>query len=344
MGEGDGEVRAALPLPRRGRGLLARRGAALLLAGAGGLRGGNRLNAGYGVVAAAAGRAGRREPRRGAARADHGAADRDQRVRRVRHAEGLPAERAHGRPEPPRDRAGRPLLVLTPIYLRLERGHRLPCRSPHASPSRSSSAGDALAQRLLGLACGALVLPIPYRRHLRPRASSSRLRRRRVSSRSWSRGSTSSDGARARMTRAAAGLAALRGLRLRPGRARVESAARARTQQLLRLLRVRHRPDELRTALLLRRHDRGDRHRRRGAVRRSSAVHGAAPRGDGPTPSRRGRPLQRPRAAARRGASPRRWSGRSWRTLLPDDDLLLLLRLRPARGALPVALGRARRE
>ena len=61
-----------------------------------------------------------------------------------------------------------PLLILTPLYLRLETGHRL--RTPLAvllgfllvvelaTLSRSG---------LLGLACGALVLAIPYRRHLR---------------------------------------------------------------------------------------------------------------------------------------------------------------------------------
>jgi hypothetical protein len=61
-----------------------------------------------------------------------------------------------------------PLLVLTPLYLRLEAGHRL--RAPLgallvflllvelATLSRSG---------LLGLACGALVLLLPYRRHVR---------------------------------------------------------------------------------------------------------------------------------------------------------------------------------
>jgi hypothetical protein len=61
-----------------------------------------------------------------------------------------------------------PLLVLTPLYLRLESGHRL--RTPLAvllgfllvvelaTLSRSA---------LLGLGCGALVLALPYRRHLR---------------------------------------------------------------------------------------------------------------------------------------------------------------------------------
>jgi len=61
-----------------------------------------------------------------------------------------------------------PLLVLTPLYLRLERGHRF--KTPVAvllgfllvvllaTLSRSA---------LLGLGCGALVLALPYRRHLR---------------------------------------------------------------------------------------------------------------------------------------------------------------------------------
>jgi hypothetical protein len=61
-----------------------------------------------------------------------------------------------------------PLLVLTPLYLRLEHGHHL--QKPLgvflaflllvelATLSRSG---------LLGLACGALILAIPYRRHLR---------------------------------------------------------------------------------------------------------------------------------------------------------------------------------
>ena len=61
-----------------------------------------------------------------------------------------------------------PLLVLTPLYLRLEAGHRL--RTPLAALlvfllvvelATLSRSG------LLGLACGALVLALPYRRHLR---------------------------------------------------------------------------------------------------------------------------------------------------------------------------------
>ncbi|HSF60723.1 MAG TPA: O-antigen ligase family protein [Gaiellaceae bacterium] len=61
-----------------------------------------------------------------------------------------------------------PLLVLTPLYLRLERGHRW--RTPLALVL-----GFALVvllatlsrSALLGLGCGALVLALPYRRYLR---------------------------------------------------------------------------------------------------------------------------------------------------------------------------------
>src|SRR5512134_996173 len=61
-----------------------------------------------------------------------------------------------------------PLLVLTPLYLRLEAGHRL--KTPLAI-----SLGFLLLvelatlsrSALLGLGCGALVLALPYRRHLR---------------------------------------------------------------------------------------------------------------------------------------------------------------------------------
>jgi hypothetical protein len=60
-----------------------------------------------------------------------------------------------------------PLLVLTPLYLRLEAGHRL------KTPLALSLAFLLLVElatlsrsALLGLGCGALILAIPYRRHL----------------------------------------------------------------------------------------------------------------------------------------------------------------------------------
>ena len=61
-----------------------------------------------------------------------------------------------------------PLLVLTPIYLRLERGHRL--RVPLAALLMFLLVVElATLSRsgLLGLACGLAVLALPYRRHFR---------------------------------------------------------------------------------------------------------------------------------------------------------------------------------
>jgi hypothetical protein len=61
-----------------------------------------------------------------------------------------------------------PLLVLTPLYLRLERGHRLQ-RPLAAFLAFCLLVELATLSRsgLLGLACGALILAIPYRRYLR---------------------------------------------------------------------------------------------------------------------------------------------------------------------------------
>jgi hypothetical protein len=61
-----------------------------------------------------------------------------------------------------------PLLVLTPLYLRLERGHRL--KTPLAAFLAFCLVVElATLSRsgLLGLACGALILAIPYRSYLR---------------------------------------------------------------------------------------------------------------------------------------------------------------------------------
>ena len=63
-----------------------------------------------------------------------------------------------------------PLLVLTPIYLRLEAGHRL--KTPLAAFLAFCLLVElATLSRsgLLGLACGALILAIPYRRYLKRR-------------------------------------------------------------------------------------------------------------------------------------------------------------------------------
>jgi hypothetical protein len=61
-----------------------------------------------------------------------------------------------------------PLLVLTPLYLRLEAGHRL--KTPLAISLAFLLVVELATlsrSALLGLACGALVLALPYRRHLR---------------------------------------------------------------------------------------------------------------------------------------------------------------------------------
>jgi hypothetical protein len=61
-----------------------------------------------------------------------------------------------------------PLLVLTPVYLRLERGHRW--RTPLAVVLAFSLVvllATLSRSAMLGLACGALVLVLPYRHHLR---------------------------------------------------------------------------------------------------------------------------------------------------------------------------------
>jgi O-Antigen ligase len=61
-----------------------------------------------------------------------------------------------------------PLLVLTPLYLRLEAAHRL--KTPLAISLAFMLVVELATlsrSALLGLACGALILAIPYRRHLR---------------------------------------------------------------------------------------------------------------------------------------------------------------------------------
>ena len=61
-----------------------------------------------------------------------------------------------------------PLLVLTPLYLRLEPGHRL--KTPLAVSLAFLLVVELATlsrSALLGLTCGALILVLPYRRHLR---------------------------------------------------------------------------------------------------------------------------------------------------------------------------------
>ena len=235
-----------------------------------------------------------------------------------------------------------PLLVLTPLYLRLEAGHRL------KTPLAISLAFMLLVElatlsrsALLGLGCGALILALPYRRHLRrpaflvPLGAVARARRdgRRGPARLLPHRPSREDEHEPRR-----GLAALRRLLVRPGHPLDAPVPRSRAEQLRRLLRVRHGTAGLRPALVLRRDDRRDRDRRRCALRRVRRLD---------LPPARSRPADRPRALRgrrpARGADPARGVGDDGRArrdarrerLLPHDDLLLLLRVRDPRGGAP---------
>ncbi len=232
-----------------------------------------------------------------------------------------------------------PLLVLTPLYLRLEAGHRL--KTPLAvaltflllvelaTLSRSG---------LLGLGCGVLVLALPYRRHLRRPAFLVPLARCRADGRGGDPRAPRllPDGsARPHEYEPCCRLAALRGVLVHPGRALDQSVPRAGPEQFRRVLRVRDRTAGVRAAFVLRRHDRRDRDRRRHALRglRRLAVQEARRRApDRPCARGRRRPARRPRAP--RGVGDDRGTRRDARRkrLLPHDDLLLLLRVRDARG------------
>ena len=236
-----------------------------------------------------------------------------------------------------------PLLMLTPVYLRMPRGHRL--RWPLAIAlvflllvdiaTFSRSGG-------VGLIAGALVLVLPYRRFFRSRQFLYPLGAVVVvllgvlyDAQALLRDLPAPEGLDAGQL----GERALRRLLVhRPGPAHA-SAARSRQQQLRRLLRVRDREGELRRPLVL-----GRRDRRVGAAR---------PRPLDRLPPLRVRAAAR-RAAARPAARPDRRPGRPARAaarvrhdggarrddrrqlLLPHDPVLLLLRLpglraRPAR-------------
>src|SRR4029079_809162 len=129
-----------------------------------------------------------------------------------------------------------------------------------------------------------------------------------------------------------------RRLRLHPAGAAPAPALRARLQQLLGLLRVRHRQDELGAALVLRDADRRGRARRRGAVRGFPLVAvRAAARGPGTGRGARGggRPAGGTAAAAGVGDDGRARRDTGLERVLPDDPVPLLLRLRDARAGAP---------
>ena len=131
---------------------------------------GSRLNGLYGVIQLAYAELTRRQPRRAVRPADHRRRQQDQHLRRDRRARTVyRVERAHRRPEPPRDRA-------------LDPDPRSCCRSTCGwsegirwRRKRSSSLLAFLAivqlatlsrSGILGLVCGLVVLAIPYHRLL----------------------------------------------------------------------------------------------------------------------------------------------------------------------------------
>ena len=86
-------------------------------------------------------------------------------LRRRRRAGHLPVERAHAGPEPPRVTLIVPILILLPLYLRLERGHRM--RLPLALTLAVLALAEVATfsrSGALGLIVGLLVLAVPYRR------------------------------------------------------------------------------------------------------------------------------------------------------------------------------------
>ena len=223
---------------------------------------GSRSTPLYGV-AQLAGRAGRGEPRLGARLAAHRRREPDQHLRRRQRRLGLPAERAHGDPNHLGIMLIVPLLVLTPLYLRLEPGHRLRRRLAAADrvPARRRDR-DALAQRPAR----------PRGRRARPRPALPRLPPLAGAARPVARGARRArrrrrDAAPLLLGRAALahpdgrqlGVGALPGLQLHPEDPAQPPALRARAEQLLDLLPADHRQDELGPALLLRLADRRDR-------------------------------------------------------------------------------------
>ena len=167
--EGDGEVRPPLRLPRRRSHAARATGAALLLVRARRVLRRHRAERGLRGHPARP-RRGRHQPRRDPHRADHVAADRHQRLRRRgRDAEVFRPNALTGDPNHLGIELVIPLLVLTPLYLRMEA--RTPAEdSARRRSSRSSSSSSSRRSRgapSSGSRCGALVLALPYRGHLR---------------------------------------------------------------------------------------------------------------------------------------------------------------------------------
>ena len=194
---------------------------------------------------------------------------------------------------------------------------------------------------MLGLAVGALILAVPYRRHLPSGAADSdRAACCCCSSRSSSRAHFFEDGAsfpRPDERRLENAHFSVYGFI--PHVLRTRSALRARPEHLLGLLRVRHRQEELGAALVLRRPDRRDGRRRRRLLfalfivwvfRRLGAARALGRRLAGPATR------SRPRAPARLGLHGRTRRDDRRQRLLPDNAVLLLLRVHGLAVAVPV--------
>ena len=211
------------------------------------------------------------------------------------------------------------ILLLLPIYLRLERGHRL--RVPLAllllflDDRRSRDALSERAARPRLRVPGArdpLSPHAPEAAVPRPaRGAARRARRLRRAARPVLHGGPQL----AALDRGSRRGHALHRLLVHSGRARPEPALRTRPQHVLGLLRVPDREDELRAALVLRRLVRRVRARRNAALRRVPRL--PLPPGEPDAPDRplargRRRPARGSDPAARVGtdrcASSRRWS------------------------------------
>ncbi len=168
-----------------------------------------------------------------------------------------------------------PLLVLTPLYLRLERGHRAKRWLMFTIGFLLVVEATTLSRSgLLGLTVGALVLVVPYRRYLRsPQllvpvgAALALLLAIVLSRRSFFETVLQVARADERRLRERA----FPGLLVHPARPARRPVVRARPEHVLRLLRVRHRQDELGPALVLRRPDRRDGPGRDARLRRCSS-------------------------------------------------------------------------
>ena len=301
--------------------------------------GGIGLNAVYGVVQLVLAER-RDQPRRGPHRADHVAADRDQRLRRGRRdAGGVPAQRADGRSNHLGIELVIPLLVLTPLYLRLEAGAPAEdaARDLARVPARRR-ARDALAERAARARVRRAVLALPYRRHLRRPAFLVPLgavavlvdRRDRRAARLLPDRAARPHEHEPRGPRPTS-----RSTRSSPTSSR-RTRSSARAEQLRRLLRVRHGPADFGP------------HSFYVATIVETGIVGAALFAASSSGSSAGSGRATDRARAIRRRRPARRAFRPWpgddrrarrdprrERLLPHDDLLLLLRVRDARPALP---------